>query len=198
MGYREWRSRLRDYEEITHTAPMVRRYFVIGAFDGVLTILALILGAAAAGAATHTDPTQLTHLILLSSGAAALGLSISSGLGAYEVERVERKLDQYTLEGAMLSQMGATHKGAFTYAAALSALVHALAPLIAAAFPVLPFLFLPFAAAIPVSVVIALAFLAVIGAYLGSLLRERLPMTALRFVLAGLVVAVVLYFLGGK
>ena len=37
----------RELDEVTDLGPVVRRYFVIGAFDGALTVLGIIIGAAA-------------------------------------------------------------------------------------------------------------------------------------------------------
>jgi hypothetical protein len=34
MGLRSWRRRFQEYDEITNVGPIIRRYFVIGAFDG--------------------------------------------------------------------------------------------------------------------------------------------------------------------
>jgi predicted membrane protein (TIGR00267 family) len=193
MTFRQWRERIRDYNEITNTGPIVRRYFVIGAFDGALTILGLVLGAAAAGAHTTQDPARL---VLFAGAAASVGLAVSSGVGAFEAERVERKLDQHSLERAMLTEMGRDHRGAFTYAAWVSSLVHALAPVVAGVVPLLPFAVLPFTVALVWAIVLTLAFLFIMGAFLGSLVKERFLQTGLRFVVAGLATALVLYLFG--
>lgn len=191
MGFQEWRNRIRDYAEITNVGPIIRRYFVIGAFDGALTILAIIIGAKAAGAGeTHKT------LILATSIAAGIGLAVSSAVGAYEAERVEKKLDQWTIERAMLAKMSEEHRDAYRFAAILSALVHGIAPLVAAIVPVIPFLFLSLDEATVAAVVITVALLFVMGAYLGSLVRERFILTGLRFVAAGLGTALLLWLLG--
>ena len=176
-----WRQRFKEYSEITELGPIARRYFVIGAFDGALTILGIIVGAAASGAG---DAER--GLVLTASVSAAIALAVSSAVGAFEAERVEKKLDIGTLERAMLTRLSEEHKGAFRFAAYASALVHGLAPLIAALPPVVPFLLLPFQQAIPVAVAVTLVFLFAMGAYLGSIVRERLVYTGLRFVAAGL------------
>src|SRR5207249_1710066 len=54
MDLGAWRRRIREYDEITNVGPIIRRYFVIGAFDGALTVLGIIIGAYAVGASeTH-------------------------------------------------------------------------------------------------------------------------------------------------
>jgi len=187
-----WRQRFTEYSEITDLGPIARRYFVIGAFDGALTILGIIVGAAASGAGDAQKAIVLTASI-----SAAIALAVSSAVGAFEAERVEKKLDIGTLERAMLTRLSEEHKGAFRFAAYMSALVHGVAPLIAALPPVVPFLLLPFQEAIPVAMGLTLAFLFAMGAYLGSLIRERLVYTGLRFVAAGLATAALLWLLRG-
>ncbi len=187
-----WRQRFREYSEITDLGPIARRYFVIGAFDGALTILGIIVGAAASGAGDAQRPIVLTAAV-----SAAIALAVSSAVGAFEAERVEKKLDIGTLERAMLTRLSEEHRGAFRFAAYASAFVHGVAPLVAALPPVMPFLLLPSAQAIPVAVAVTLAFLFAMGAYLGTIVRERIVYTGLRFVAAGIATAVILWLLRG-
>src|SRR5919201_595317 len=133
MGLRAWRRRLREYDEITNVGPIIRRYFVIGAFD------------------------------------------------AYEAERVEKKLDLRTIERAMLARLSEEHREAFRFAALLSALVHGIAPLLAALLPVIPFVLVDAGTAVLAAIVITLTILFLLGAYLGNLVRERALLTGLRF-----------------
>jgi len=186
-------TKLREYSEITNVGPILRRYFVIGAFDGALTVLGIILGAVVAGAGeTHRS------LVIALSFSAAIALAISSFVGAYEAERVERKMNQMSLERAMLSELSETHKDAFTFAALLGAGVHGIAPLIAALVPVVPFLFLPFGDAVWVSIILTMGGLFVMGAYMGNLAKEKVIFSGMRFVAAGLVTAIVLWLIGGR
>jgi predicted membrane protein (TIGR00267 family) len=187
-----WRQRLREYSEVTDLGPIARRYFVIGAFDGALTILGIIVGAVASGVGESEKA-----IVLTASVSAAIALAVSSAVGAFEAERVEKKLDIRSLERAMLTRLSEEHKGAFRFAAYTSALVHGVAPLIAALPPVVPFLLLPVRDATIVAVGVTLVFLFVMGAYLGALVRERIAYTGLRFVVAGLATALVLWLLRG-
>jgi predicted membrane protein (TIGR00267 family) len=193
MDFRAWRRRIREYDEITNVGPIVRRYFVIGAFDGALTVLGIIIGAVAAGATEAHKP-----LILSASVGAAVALSVSSAVGAYEAERVEKKLDITTIERALLARLSEEHKEAFRFAAIVSAGVHGVAPLIAALLPLIPFAFLDIGSATIAAIVVALTVLFVLGAYLGNLVRERVVATGLRFVAAGLGTAVILWLIGSR
>lgn len=193
MDIRAWRRRIREYDEITNVGPIIRRYFVIGAFDGALTVLGIIIAASAVGAGE-----QHKSLILSASIGASIALSVSSAVGAYEAERVEKKLDIRTLERALLARISEEHQEAFRFAAILSALVHGVAPLFAALLPALPFVFLDVESATVAAIFITLVILFLLGAYLGNLIRERLVFTGLRFVAAGLGTAALLWLLGAR
>jgi hypothetical protein len=77
MVLRAWRRRLREYDEITNVRPIIRRYFVIGAFDGALTVLGIIIGAGAFG-----DLEAHKVLVVSASFGAAIALAVSSAVGA--------------------------------------------------------------------------------------------------------------------
>ena len=193
MDLRAWRRRLREYDEITNVGPIIRRYFVIGAFDGALTVLGIIIGASAFGTLEEHKA-----LVLSASFGAAIALAVSSAVGAYEAERVEKKLDIRTIERAMLARLSEEHREAFQFAAILSAIVHGVAPLIAALLPIIPFVFLDARTATVVAVVITLVILFALGAYLGNLVRERVVVTGLRFAAAGIGTAAILWLLGAR
>ena len=193
MGLRAWRRRLREYDEITNLGPIIRRYFVIGAFDGALTVLGIIIGGSAFG-----DLEEHKGLILSAAFGAAIALAVSSAVGAYEAERVEKKLDLRTIERAMLARLSEEHREAFRFAALLSALVHGIAPLLAALLPVIPFVLVDAGTAVLAAIVITLTILFLLGAYLGNLVRERALLTGLRFAAAGAGTAVVLWLFGAR
>jgi predicted membrane protein (TIGR00267 family) len=193
MDLRAWRRRLREYDEITNVGPIIRRYFVIGAFDGALTVLGIIIGASAFGTLEEHKA-----LVLSASFGAAIALAVSSAVGAYEAERVEKKLDIRTIERAMLARLSEEHREAFQFAAILSAIVHGIAPLIAGLLPIIPFVFLDARTATVVAVAITLVILFLLGVYLGNLVRERVLVTGLRFAAAGIGTAAILWLLGAR
>ena len=193
MDLRAWRRRLREYDEITNVGPIIRRYFVIGAFDGALTVLGIIIGASAFGTLEEHKA-----LVLSASFGAAIALAVSSAVGAYEAERVEKKLDIRTIERAMLARLSEEHREAFQFAAILSAIVHGIAPLIAGLLPILPFVFLDARTATVVAVAITLVILFLLGVYLGNLVRERVLVTGLRFAAAGIGTAAIMWLLGAR
>lgn len=192
MSLGRLRQRIRDTSEITDLASTSRRYFVLGAFDGTLIVLGVVLGAYAAGVAS-----EHMEIILFAGVSAAVALSVSSAVGAYEAERVEKLLSRASIERALLTDVSEEQAEVFRFATLLSALVHAAAPLIAATVPLLPFVIIPdLGMAVLTSVVMTLSVLFILGAYLGNLVKERVFMTGMRFVLAGLGTAVILFAIG--
>ena len=188
-------KKLRFNIELTKSGAIARRYFVIGAFDGALTILGVILGAYVSEGHTHPD---LARTLILGAGfSGGIALAVSSTVGAYEAERVEHMLKHKELEKAMLRPVEGTRIEAMRVSISVSALVHGVAPLLAAFVPLLPFFFLSLDAAVVVAIVLTLSFLFALGAYLGSLIKEMIVYTGLRFVIAGLATAIILILIGG-
>lgn len=186
-----FRKLVRQAAEIHDTMPIIRRYFVIGTFDGALTILGIILGAYAVGKLSN-------DLILIAGMAAGIGLAISSAVGAFEAERIEIVLRHKEIERAMLSRVKGDREETQFISNLASAVVHGVSPLVGILIPLVPFLFLPAIDAMYCALVLAHAFLFGIGAYLGGILKEMILYTGLRFVIAGLVTAIIIFLLGGK
>lgn len=185
------REKVKQYNELTDLIPICRRYFVIGAFDGALTILGVILGAMAVKSMTR-------EVIIFASIGGGIALGISSAVGAYEAERVEKKIVALNLKRAMLKKdLKGIHAKAFMFAAVVSALVHGISPLIAAFIPIIPFFIInDMRTAMTLSIGITFAFLFSMGAYMGKLVKEKFVITGIRFVLAGILAAVIIYSLG--
>jgi len=186
---------LKSSIKLTKSGAIARRYFVIGAFDGALTILGVILGAYVSEGVSH--PELAKELIMGAGLAGGIALAVSSTVGAYEAERVEHLLSHMQLEKAMLRPVEGSRKDAMRVSISVSAIVHGIAPLLAAFVPLVPFFFLALDAAVMTAIVMTLAFLFVLGAYLGSLIKEILVYTGLRFVIAGLATAIILILIGG-
>ncbi len=187
-------NRLRSSFRMTRSGAIARRYFVIGAFDGALTILGVILGAYVSEGISN--PALAKHLIIGAGVAGGIALAVSSTVGAYEAERVEHTLSHQQLEKAMLRPVEGTRKEAMRLSISVSAMAHGVAPLLAAFVPLVPFFFLTLDEAVVTAITLTLSFLFVLGAYLGSLIKEMIIYTGLRFVVAGLGTAIVLILIG--
>jgi predicted membrane protein (TIGR00267 family) len=187
-------KKLKSHIALTKSGAIARRYFVIGAFDGALTILGVILGAYVAEGQNH--PELAKQLILGAGFAGGIALAVSSTVGAYEAERVEHVLTHKHLEKAMLRPVEGTHKEAMKVSVGISAMVHGIAPLLAAFVPLVPFFFMELDSAVITAIGMTTGFLFVLGAYLGSLIKEMIIYTGLRFVIAGLGTAIILILIG--
>jgi predicted membrane protein (TIGR00267 family) len=192
--FSERMKKLRSSFTMTRSGAIARRYFVIGAFDGALTILGVILGAYVSEGITN--PGLAKHLILGAGMAGGIALAVSSAVGAYEAERVEHMLSHQQLEKAMLKPVEGTRKEAMRLSISVSAMAHGVAPLLSAFVPLIPFFFMDLDEAVVTAIAVTLSFLFVLGAYLGSLIKELIVYTGLRFVIAGLGTAIVLILIG--
>ncbi|RLI71741.1 hypothetical protein DRO97_09560 [Archaeoglobales archaeon] len=175
----------RLYSSVTNISSISRRYFVIGFFDGVLTVLGMIMGAHLSGEASST-------LIITAGIATALALGISSGWGAFEAERIEQLIIKREKEKAMLKNVkGCAIDKAHEFATMISSIVHGIAPIPAAIIPLIPYVFFPLNQAFYLALAFGLSSLFVVGAFLGKISKTNLIVAGLRMVIAGLVTLIV-------
>ncbi len=178
----------RLYCSMTGLVPIARRYFIIGYFDGALTILGLIMGAYLSGNASAK--------VVISAGVAtAIALGISSGWGAYEAERVEQIARKMEKDRAMLRSVGGIVERAHKFAILVSSAVHAISPIIASLIPLSFYALLPLNEAFPLAVVTGLFQLFVVGAFMGKISKTNIIFSGLRLVLAGLITLVIVLVL---
>jgi predicted membrane protein (TIGR00267 family) len=189
------RGTLASLLEREGVASIARRYFVSNGFDGTLTCIGIVVGAVLSGI---TDGGTVVKIGL----GAAVGLGTSAVWSVWEIERAETKAEIIRIEQAMLVDLDDTQiQRERARARILHATSSGLGPLVGILVPLVPFLFegayLPMSQAALVSVGLAVGVLAVFGAYMGSISGQRWYVAALRMALAGLVVAVLNFFLPG-
>jgi len=172
-----------------------RRYFISNGFDGTLTSIGIIVGAVLSGV-----PDGFT-VIKIGLGA-AVGLGTSAVWSVWEIERAETRAEILRIEQAMLTDLDDTRiereqRGARLVHATMSGL----GPLIGILVPLTPFAVegtvLTIQEAALVAVGLGISVLGVFGAYMGSISGQRWYVAAARMGLAGLVVAVINFFLPG-
>ena len=173
---------LQHYHRLSEVGSIIRRYFALNAFDGVLTTLGVLMGALLAGV---EESGTIVTLVLTT----AVGMSVSGFYGSYLVERAERGRALRELEGSTLSSLEDTEiSAASTYAAVAVATVDGASPFIASALCTIPFFF---GGALDVRMeyylALGIAFLQMflLGAFLGYVSRERLVLAGIRFMMAG-------------
>jgi predicted membrane protein (TIGR00267 family) len=184
---------LMEYSDIANIGEIARRYFAMNAFDGVLTIIGVLMGNYTA----HVrDPT----VVIVTGFSTCIAMGISGLWGAYLTESAERKRDLGDLESHTLTDLSGTKIGRASRAAVVVvALVDGLAPFLAALVVLLPFFFGALLADIVfsyyVSLGMALAVLFALGAFLGRVSKESLIISGLKMIGAGLVSILLTYIL---
>ena len=181
---REFLRRVKLYIQITHAEDVLRRYFVMNAFDGAMTSLGIVVGSAVANV---PDIRFIVGAIL--GGAMAMGLSGS--LGTYMTERAERLRDVKDLENAMLTNLeNSLHAKASRAVSIVAALVDGLAPIMTSTIAVIPLVVCALLGtsvlqAVSASVAASLVSMFLLGMYLGRIGKDRLLISGLKMLAAG-------------
>ena len=184
MRLRAIPATVRQYHEIAGVGAIMRRYFVINAFDGSLTTLGVLAGSYVAG----VDKAATVISLILST---AVSIGVAGFYGSYQVERAERDRALREIEESTLTSLqDTTLYSASRYATVIVALVDGISPLIASLLIMIPFFFVPPAsmhAAFYLAGGIAFVELFLLGVFLGKVSRERLWFAGVKLVLAGVV-----------
>ena len=182
---------LKTYLKVSEAYKIARRLFVMNAFDGILTIMGVVIGAHFSGL---TDP----DIVVTAGVGGSIALGISGMSSAYLAERAERKRDLKKLECAMLKDLGNTQFArASEFATVVVALVNGISPALGAAVLVLPYIFVPridIEAAFLASLGLGLACLFILGLFLARISHERMIVSGLRMILVGLITIAVVGF----
>jgi len=187
--------RIREYDNLVNIGEIARRYFAMNAFDGVLTIIGVLMGNMVAGV---EDPQ-----IVISTGmATCIAMGISGLWGAYLTESAERKRDLDQLSRHTLTDLNDTRIGRASRAATvIVALVDGLSPFLAASFVLLPFfvvgLFPSLTEVYYTSLGLALLTLFGLGLFLGYISRGNLILYGVKTVVAGAIAILISFLLGG-
>jgi predicted membrane protein (TIGR00267 family) len=183
---RERVGQFRSYVKITEADEIARRYFVMNAFDGSLTMLGIILGTALAQ--VH-DP----RIIIGAGVGASLAMGMSGFFGTYMTERAERTRKLKKLERAMVTNLDdSVWDNASSFVSVWAAFVDGLSPALAAIVAVVPFIMASFGAlefetALYSSLLLIALTLFFLGAYLGRISEENLVLHGLRMLVVGAV-----------
>lgn len=173
---------------------IARRYFVVNSFDGALTILGIVLAIYASG--KHD-----AALIIISSLGAAIAIAISGIWGAYSIERAERLRGMKDLEKHLMADLQETQVEKKVNATTLLvALIDGLSPLLVAIIIISPYFatqagLLGIETAFYASIGLIALIIFLLGALVGQVAEEDRMRSGIKMLLAGIAVAVVVYFL---
>ena len=181
----EWKR----YHRISDVGKITRRYFVMNAFDGALTMLGVVIGAYVSG--VINQPT-----IIISAGiAGSIAMGASGISGAYMTEKAERTKKLKELEKAMLSDMKeSVHGKSQRFATIFAALVDGFSPAFAAMIVISPFFLANFGLityeiAFFVCIAITFIILVLLGIYLARISDESLIKYGILMLFVGLITA---------
>ncbi len=182
-----------EYREMTDMDEIGRRKFVNNAFDGILTMVGVVMGSYIAGV---TDPA-----VVISTGVTtSMAIGVSGFWGAFISEKAERKRELDELGRALLADLSDTKQARAGHVASIVvSAVDGLSPFLAAFFVVIPFLFAGMlsniAYAYYASIAFALLFLFGLGVFTGSVGRQNVIVSGVRMLIAGIVCIVLSFIL---
>ncbi len=176
-------EKFKHYNQLSNISEIARRYFAMNAFDGVLTIIGVLMGNYTAGV---EDP----HIVVTTGLATCIAMGISGLWGAYLTEAAERQRELSELEGITLTSLHDTRLGEASRAAVvIVAIVDGLSPFLAALIVLLPFFFSQLFPAIRwvYLTALGLSLLALfgLGVFLGRVSRQNVILYGFRTVIAG-------------
>ena len=187
---------LQRYSQLANIGEIARRYFAMNAFDGVLTIIGVLMGNFTAG-------VEEARIVVTTGLATCVAMGISGLWGAYLTEAAERQRDLLELERYTLTDLNETSLGkASRVAVVIVALVDGFSPFLAAFVVLIPFFFPQIFPSLRwtylTSLALALMALFGLGAFLGHVSRRNVAIYGLRTVIAGGISIVISLLLGGS
>ena len=181
-------NRWKRYHQISEVGDISRRYFVMNAFDGALTMLGVIIGAFMAGI---LDPMPI-----ISAGVAgSIAMGTSGISGAYMTEKAERTKKLKELEQAMLMDLSnGLHYKSHRFATIFAAIVDGLSPALAAMLVVSPFFLVRFGLSNTItafysSICLTMISLLLLGLYLARISDESMIKYGLQMLVVGFITA---------
>jgi len=187
MRFKETLNKWKRYHKISDVGKITRRYFVMNAFDGALTMLGVVIGAYISGLIENPIP-------IISAGiAGSIAMGVSGVSGAYMTEKAERTKKLKELEKAMLTDLSnGLYDKSHRFAAVFAAVVDGVSPALAAMIVISPFFvanfgFISAETAFFSCIVITMAVLTLLGVYLAKISDESMIRYGVMMLLVGIV-----------
>jgi len=190
---REEIRRFREYEQVADISEIARRLFAMNSFDGVLTILGVLVG-------NYLAEVRSPATIIVTGMATSVSMGVSGLWGAYLTESAERQKSLDDLEEVTLTDLSDTRIGrASRVAVVIVAAVDGIAPLLASFLVLVPFFLTSVWGNILYSyylaLVIAMLSLFALGAFLGTISKQNVLIAGLKMIVAGAVALLLSYLL---
>jgi len=191
--FQEEIQRLKEYQEVADIGEIARRLFAMNSFDGILTILGVLVG-------NYLADVRTSSTIIVTGMATSVSMGVSGLWGAYLTESAERQKSLDDLEEYTLTDLSDTRIGrASRVAVVIVAVVDGLAPLLASFLVLLPFFLTHLWGDILYSYYLALAIAMLslfgLGAFLGRISRRNVLIAGLKMIFAGVVALLLSYLI---
>ena len=176
---------VREYERIAGFSKIARRALANNAFDGVLTMIGVLMG-------NYLGGVRTAGTVIRIGIATSISIGVSGLWGAYLAESAERGRELAELERMSLTDLGETKIGrASRVAVVVVSLVDGLSPFISSMIVLIPLFVAPLIGNILLSYVLSMALGLVslfgLGMFLGHISGRSLVGYGLRTVVAGIV-----------
>lgn len=187
-------ERISEYNEIAQIGKIARRYFAMNAFDGVLTIIGVLMGHYAAG-------VEDAMIVVTTGLTTSVAIGISGLWGSFLTESAERKREIDKLsESTLVDQNGSKIGKASRFAAVAVALIDGFSPFFASLIVLIPFFFANLFSNIHyvyfVSIGFALLVLFGLGMFLGKISKQNLVVMGIKTLAAGIISILISNLLG--
>lgn len=190
------KERIKMYMDISNVIEIGRRYFVMNAFDGALTMLGFVIG-------TYVSGNLDARLIISAGIGASLAMGLSGFAGAYITEKAERAHTLRKIEEDLMEPIGDSITAeASTFASLVAAFIDGVSPALAALVSIIPFAFslfnlLPVLIAFYIAVSSNLILIFALGVYLSRISKERWWVYGIVMALVGLITVFLTMLLTG-
>ncbi len=171
----------KEYSRIAKLWEIGRRVFAKNSFDGILTIIGIILG-------NYYAKVIDSRIVIVTGMGACIAMGVSGIWGTYYTEKAERKKKIMELEKATLRKMDNSKiQKAENFASILIALIDGLSPFTAAFIVLIPFFIVEIKIAYFASIGIAFVLLAFLGGFLGKISKESVLKGSFKMIVAGII-----------
>jgi predicted membrane protein (TIGR00267 family) len=189
-------SELSQYRQLADIDEFGRRYLAINAFDGILTLIGVLMGTYVAG-------VREAYIVLSTGLVTCMAMGVSGFSGAFMAESAERKHELQELEHAMLRNLASSQQArASRFAVIAVSIINGSAPLVAGLLVMLPFMLtgiwgdVQFSYA--ASLAIALIALFGLGVMLARVAHENIVRSGIRMLAAGLICVILSFLLSTR
>ncbi len=178
--------------ELIKKNEIIRRYLIMNSFDGVLTILGIVIAMLVAGA---LDP----GLVIISAIGVIIATGVSGIWGGYSAEKAERKRNLKSLEKHLLRNLNQTQiESKYKEMSLMMGLANGLSSSVVSFILIIPFFLAQFnlinkMTAYFSSIALIVISLFGLGYFVGKIAKEKSIQRGIEMIGAGVLVGIILY-----